>query len=127
MKEPSIKLGPFSYKRNMKTKGGKEMAIYEKETIDGIQLANGLDYCCKCHRPGSTIPSDYSIEYDEVFKLHFNGLSYCLCMDHLQELLGEYKIVHANALSQDTINIPLDLVKNGTTDEILEFVEKAAK
>lgn len=103
------------------------MALYEKETLDGIQLANGLDYCYKCHKPGSTIPSDYSIEYQEVFKLHFNGLSYCLCLEHLQELLGEYQLVHADVLNKETINIPLDLVKNGTTTEILEFVEKAVK
>lgn len=104
------------------------MAIYEKETLDGIQLANGLDYCCKCHRPGSTIPSDYSIEYDEVFKLHFNGLSYCLCMDHLQELLGDYVLVHNSTLTDnEAINIPLELVQKGTTAEILDFIEKAVK
>lgn len=104
------------------------MAIYEKEIIDGVQLANGSDYCYKCYRPGSVIPADHSIEYQEVFKLHFNGLSYCLCMDHLQELLGDYTLVHSSTLTNDeVINLPLDLVKNGTTTEILDFIEKAVK
>lgn len=104
------------------------MAIYEKEIIDGIQLANGSDYCYKCHRPGSVIPSDHSIEYQEVFKLHFNGLSYCLCMDHLQDLLGDYVLVHSSTLTDDeVIDIPLDLITNGTTTEILDFIEKAVK
>ncbi len=104
------------------------MAIFEKEMLDGIQLANGLDYCYKCHKPGSVIPSDYNIEYQEVFKLHINGLSYCVCLEHLQEMLGDYLLTHKDILTnEDTIEIPLNLVKNGTTTEILDFIEKAVK
>lgn len=104
------------------------MAIYEKEILDGIQLANGLDYCYKCHKPGTTIPSDHSIEYEEVFKLHFNGLSYCLCLEHLQELLGDYVLTHKDTLTDnEVIDIPLELVQKGTTEEILDFIEKAVK
>lgn len=104
------------------------MAIFEKETLDGIQLANGLDYCYKCHKPGSVIPADHSIEYKEVFKLHVNGLSYCICLDHLQELLGDYVLVHKDTLTdEEVINIPLELIENGTTTEILEHIEKAVR
>lgn len=104
------------------------MAIFEKETLDGIQLANGLDYCYKCHKPGSVIPSDHSIEYQEVFKIHVNGLSYCICLEHLQEMLGDYILVHGSTLdNKDVIDIPLDLIENGTTTEILDFIEKAIK
>ena len=63
------------------------MAIFEKEMLDGIQLANGLDYCYKCHKPGSVIPADHNIEYQEVLKIHVNGLAYCICLEHLQEML----------------------------------------
>lgn len=104
------------------------MALYEREPIDGIQLANGNDYCFKCFKPGSTIPADYSIEYEEVFKIHINGLSYCLCMDHFQDLLKDYVLVHKDTLTDDeVIDIPLDLIQNGTTTEILDFIEKAVK
>lgn len=104
------------------------MAIYEKEMRDGIQLANGSDYCYKCYKPGSTIPVDHSIEYQEVFKLHFNGLSYCLCLEHFQELLKDYVLVDKNTLeNKDVLDIPLDLIQNGTTTEILDFIEKAVK
>ena len=104
------------------------MAIFEKEMLDGIQLANGLDYCYKCHRPGSVIPADHSIEYQEVFKIHVNGLSYCICLKHLQEMLGDYTLVHNDTLTnEDVINIPVSLVKEGTTTEILDYIEKAVK
>ena len=79
------------------------MAVFEKEILDGIQLANGLDYCYKCHRPGSVIPSDHSIEYQEVFKMHVNGLSYCICLDHLQEMLGDYTLVHKDTLTEKVV------------------------
>lgn len=103
------------------------MAIFEKEMLDGIQLANGLDYCYKCHKPGSVIPADHSIEYQEVFKIHVNGLSYCICLKHLQEMLGDYVLTHKDSLTEDVISIPADLAKNGTTTEVLEFIEKAVK
>lgn len=104
------------------------MAIFEKEMLDGIQLANGLDYCYKCHKPGSVIPADHNIEYQEVFKIHVNGLAYCICLEHLQEMLSNYKLVHKDILTEeDVISIPLDLVKNGTTTEILDHIEKAVK
>ena len=104
------------------------MAIFEKEMLDGIQLANGLDYCWKCHRPGSVIPADASIEYQEVFKLHINGLSYCLCLKHLQEMLGDYTLVHKDTLTaEDVIEIPKELVENGTQEEVIAYIEKAIK
>lgn len=104
------------------------MAIFEKETIDGLQLAHGLDYCYKCHKPGAPIPADYNIEYQEVFKTHTNGLSYCICLDHLQEMLGDYTLVHKNTLTEEeVVKIPLSLVQNGTTTEILDHIEKAIK
>lgn len=103
------------------------MAIYEKTIQDGIQLANGLDYCMKCHKPGSTIEPEDSIEYQEVFKLNINGLSYCLCLNHLQEILGDYKLVHKDTLTDDVITIPKELVLNGTQEEVLSFIEKAVK
>ena len=103
------------------------MAIYEKEMHDGIQLANGLDYCYKCHRPGTVIPTDHNIEYEEVFKIHINGLSYTLCLKHLQELLGDYTLVHKSLTDTDVINVPKDLAINGTQEEVIAHIEKAVK
>lgn len=104
------------------------MAVFEKEVFDGLQLANGLDYCYKCHKPGSTIPVDYNIEYQEVFKIHTNGLSYCICMEHLQEMLGDYVLVHKDTLTEDEVlTIPKELIDNGTHEEVIAYIEKAIK
>ena len=104
------------------------MAVFEKEIFDGLQLANGLDYCYKCHKPASTIPVDYNIEYQEVFKIHTNGLSYCICMEHLQEMLGDYVLVHKDTLTEDEVlTIPKELINNGTHEEVIAYIEKAIK
>lgn len=104
------------------------MAVYEKVMLDGIQLANGLDYCWKCHKPGSVISAEDNIEYQEVFKIYVNGLSYCLCLKHLQEMLGDYKLVHKDTISnEEVIEIPKDLIENGTQEEVIAYIEKAIK
>ena len=104
------------------------MAVFEKEIFDGVQLANGLDYCYKCHKPGSVIPSDHSIEYQEVFKMNVNGLSYCICLDHLQEMLGDYVLVHKDTLTDDEVlELPKELIENGTHEEVIAYIEKAIK
>lgn len=104
------------------------MAVFEKEILDGLQLANGLDYCYKCHKPGSVIPADHNIEYQEVFKLNINGLSYCICLDHLQAMLGDYVLVHKDTLTDDEVlELPKELAENGTHEEVIAYIEKAIK
>lgn len=102
------------------------MAMFEKETVDGIQMANGLDYCYKCVKPGEIIKE--SIEYKEVFKINVNGLAYCICLKHLEEMLGDYKLVHKDTLTdKETIEIPKELIINGTHEEVIAYLEKANK
>ena len=69
------------------------MAMFEKEIKDGIQPGKALDYCWKCYGPGSTIKHG-ELEYKDVFKIHINGLEYCLCMKHFNELLKGYTLIH---------------------------------
>lgn len=102
------------------------MAVFTKEITDGMQLANGLDFCYKCVKPGETIKDN--IEYQEVFKIHVNGLAYCICLDHLQEMLGDYVLVHKDTLTdKDVLEIPKELIENGTEQEVLAYIEKAIK
>lgn len=102
------------------------MALYEKQIKDGIQFGHALDYCFKCNRPGTTVIND--LEYKEVFKLHVNGLEYCLCMNHLKELLNPYVLVHSETLTEEeTVSIPKKLLIEGTQQEVLEYLEKAVK
>lgn len=104
------------------------MALFEKQLQDGIQLANYQDYCFKCHRPGSVIEANDNIEYQEVFKLHLNGLSYCICLEHLQTMLGDYVLVHKDTLTdKEVLEIPKDLINNGTHEEVIAYIEKAIK
>ena len=43
-------------------------------------------------------------------------------------MLGDYTLVHNDTLTnEDVINIPVSLVKEGTTTEILDYIEKAVK
>lgn len=100
------------------------MALYERQIRDGIQLAHGLDYCWKCHKPGTVIDPKDNIEYQEVFKMHVNGLEHCLCMKHLQELLGDYRLTHKDALSDDVISIPKKLVEEGTEQDVITYIKK---
>ena len=74
------------------------MAMYEKQIYDGIQKGNALDYCFKCNKPGSEIKTG-ELEYKNVFKIHINGLEYCLCMDHFFQLLdnSDYAIINKDS------------------------------
>lgn len=102
------------------------MAIFEKFVGDGIQLGNEADYCFKCVKPGQEISEENSLDYKETFKIYLNGLSYCLCLDHLQQILGDYKLIHKDTLTnEDTITIPKQLIKEGTQEEVLSYIEKA--
>ena len=102
------------------------MAIYEKVDLNGIQLGNDSDYCWRCNKPYQ--PIEHYLENEEVFKLKINGLDYCLCMDHFQAMLGDYVLVHKDTLTEDEVlEIPKDLVENGTHEEVLAYIEKATK
>lgn len=104
------------------------MAIYEKEVRDGIQHGHALDYCWKCYRPGTVIENKGELEYKDVFKIHINGLEYCLCMKHFKELLKGYTLVHGEELNENnTLEIPKDLAINGTYEELVAYIEKATK
>ena len=104
------------------------MAIYEKEIRDGIQLGHALDYCWKCHRPGTVIEKKGELEYKDVFKIHINGLEYCLCMNHFKELLKGYTLIHGEELNENNVlEIPKDLAINGTYEELVEYIEKATR
>ena len=103
------------------------MAMFEKEVKDGIQPGKALDYCWKCYGPGSTIKHG-ELEYKDVFKIHINGLEYCLCMKHFNELLKGYTLIHGEELTEDNVlEIPRDLAENGTYDEVIDYIEKAVK
>lgn len=103
------------------------MAMFEKEIKDGIQPGKALDYCWKCYGPGSTIKHG-ELEYKDVFKIHINGLEYCLCMKHFNELLKGYTLIHGEELTEDNVlEIPRDLAENGTYDEVIDYIEKAVK
>ena len=105
------------------------MAMFEKEIKDGIQPGKALDYCWKCYGPGSTIKHG-ELEYKDVFKIHINGLEYCLCMNHFFQLLdnSDYAIVNKDSLTDDDIiTIPKSLAKDGTEEEVKQYIEKAIK
>lgn len=103
------------------------MALYEKQIFDGIQEGHGLDYCIKCTKLNGNL-IEHNLEYKEVFKLHINGLEFCLCMEHFLELLGKYTLIEKDTLTdEDIIEIPQELAANGTYEEIKEFLDKAVK
>lgn len=105
------------------------MAMFEKVVKDGIQLGNGADYCFKCVKPGTVIEDKDILEHKEVFKIHINGLEYSLCLEHLQQLLGDYVLVHKDTLveGKDVLTLPRELVEKGTEKEVIDFIEKALK
>lgn len=104
------------------------MAIFEKVVMDGIQLGNGADYCYKCVKPGQIIRQEDILENKEIFKIHINGLSYSLCLEHLEQMLGDYVLVHKDTLTeQDVIEIPKELADNGTHEEVIAYIEKAIR
>lgn len=103
------------------------MAMFEKTVRDGIQMGEKNDFCLKCIKPFEKI--DKTLENEEVFKIHINGLDYCLCLKHFEELLGDYVLVHKDTLveGKDYITLPSDLVENGTEAEVIEYIKKATK
>lgn len=103
------------------------MAMFEKIVRDGIQMGEKNDFCLKCIKPFEKI--DKTLENEEIFKIHINGLQYCLCLDHFQELLGDYVLVHKDTLveGKDYIEIPSELIKNGTEEEVINYIKKATR
>ena len=70
------------------------------------------------------------LEYKDVFTIHINGSEYCLCMDHFFQLLdnSDYAIVNKDSLTDDdVITIPKNLAKDGTEEEVKQYIEKAIK
>lgn len=105
------------------------MALYEKVIYDGIHKGNELDYCYKCNKPGSHIEMG-KLKDKEVFKLHINGLEYCLCMEHFMHLLDNSNYVlidKASLTDDDVITIPTKLAKEGTEEEVKQYIETAIK
>lgn len=103
------------------------MAMFEKIIKDGIQIGEKNNFCLKCIKPFEKI--DKNLEHQEIFKIHINGLDYCLCLKHFQELLGDYVLVHKDTLikDKDYIEIPSDLISNGTEKEVIDYIKKATK
>ena len=82
------------------------MALYDIPKTDGIQLGKRLDRCFKCEKiknnNGDFKQTD-SLEYQEVFKLHLNGIEYVACMDHFKEMLGDYSLTKKEENKKDKI------------------------
>ena len=107
------------------------MALYDLPKRDGIQLGKRLDRCFKCEKirasKGEVIASK-PLEYEEVFKLHINGIEYVACMDHFQDMLGDYVLVHKDDLKEDeVIDIDADFIQTGTLEEVEAHIEEQVK
>lgn len=99
------------------------MAIYEKVDVNGIQIGQENDYCWRCNKVGEAM--EFNLEGKEVFKLKLNGLSYCLCMKHFAEMLGNYTLIEKDTLNNnDVLEIPQELAENGTHEEVIAYIEK---
>ena len=49
-------------------------------------------------------------------------------MDHFQEMLGDYVLVHKDDLKEDEIiDIDVDLIQNGTAEEVEAHIEEQVK
>ena len=107
------------------------MDIYDTPKRDGIQLGKRLDRCFKCEKIRASkgiVQASEPLEYEEIFKLHINGIEYVACMDHFQEMLGDYVLVHKDDLKEDEIiDIDVDLIQNGTAEEVEAHIEEQVK
>ena len=105
------------------------MAIYEKITSDGIQIGTEVDYCFKCVKAGQQIKESDILKDKEVFKIHVNGLDYCLCLKHFASILGNYALVHKDTLveGKDVLTIPKELAEDGTEQDLVDYIEKKLK
>lgn len=104
------------------------MAIFEKPFKDGIQLGNKLDVCMTCSKLNNYRGNVGELEYKEVFKLHLNGIEYVLCMDHFQDILGDYVLVHKDTLKdEDVIEVDMEKIENMDAKEADEYIEEQAK
>lgn len=105
------------------------MAIYETPKHDGIQIGKRLDRCFKCAKKLARENKQADIlEYQEVFKLHLNGIEYVACMDHFQEMLGDYVLIHKHDLTEDeVVELKKDIVDNGTVEEVKAHIEEQVK
>lgn len=103
------------------------MAIFEQPIINGIQLGKKLDVCMVCSKlKGKGTPGE--LEYKEVFKIHLNGIEYTLCMDHFQDLLGDYVLINKNDLTEDEVlELDGDIVENGTVEEVEAHIKETTK
>lgn len=106
------------------------MALFEREIKDGIQLAHDLDYCYKCYKAGQVIRPEDNIAYQEVFKFRINGLEHCICLKHFNEMLGDYVLIHKDVMNnkrEEILEIPYDVIDNGTEADVLDYINKAIK
>lgn len=101
------------------------MALFEQESREGIQIGRGDEYCIKCIPPFGVI--DKTLNDEEMFRLKVTGIEYCLCMDHFKELLNDkYVLVPKDQLIENNeyIKLPIPLLKNGTEEEVIEYIKK---
>lgn len=104
------------------------MAIFNKPVEDGIQLGKKLDVCMVCSKLNGYKGKPGELEYKEVFKLHLNGIEYVLCMDHFQDILGDYALVHKDSLKdEDVIEVDMDKLDQMDAKEADEYIEEQAK
>jgi hypothetical protein len=102
------------------------MAMFDKPMMNGIQLGKKLDICMTCTRENKK--GEYGLlEYKEVFKMHLNGLEYVLCMEHFQEILGDYVLVHKDSLTEeDTIEVDMEKLESMNEADAQKYIEQQA-
>ena len=104
------------------------MAIFSKPVEDGIQLGKKLDTGMVCSKLNGNKGEPGKLEYEEVFKLHLNGIEYVLCMDHFQDILGDYVLVHKDSLkAEEVIEVDKEKLENMNAKEAEEYIEEQAK
>lgn len=105
------------------------MALIQNKLKNGIQFGKVMDKCSVCEKEARAQRQTLQpgqLDNKECFILNINGLRHCLCMDHFQELLGDYVLINGNDLTDDEV-ITLDaeeLEQAETKEEVEALIEK---
>lgn len=74
------------------------MALMHVDNRDMIRAGSRFDHCIICTQKEMSVPG--ALQGEDVFAFKFNGLSYCMCLDHFRELLGEYELIRKEELEE---------------------------
>lgn len=98
------------------------MALFEKEVRVGLRRGTSWDVCDRCN-------NGESLEGQEIFTIVIRGLEYNLCMKHLKDLLyGKVLVNKSDVIENDEyVKVPIKLINEGTTDEVIKYIESVVK